>query len=165
MAAPVEFATFGAGCYWGTEHYFKKQFGKAIISAEVGFSGGQVANPAYKDVCTGKTGHAEVAHITFDPSQVTFEELVTFLWRIHDPTTLNKQGKSAGTQYRSSIFYHSEDQKKIAENVLKQVQSNWKDPIVTEIVPFSAFYPAHEDHQSYLEKNPDGYCDHRIFWS
>jgi len=163
--AATELATFGAGCYWGTEHWFKKQFGKAILSAKVGFSGGQSANPTYEAVCSGKTGHAEVAQFTFDPAKVTFEALATFFWRMHDPTTLNKQGNDNGTQYRSVIFYHSDEQKTTALKVKDIVKSKWKNPIITEIVPFTAFYQAQEDHQAYLDKNPGGYCNHRIYWS
>jgi peptide-methionine (S)-S-oxide reductase len=144
-------ATFGAGCFWGVEASFQKI--KGVISTTVGYMGGKTKNPTYEQVCTDKTGHAEVVQITYDPSVVSYEKLLDVFWDIHDPTQKNRQGPDVGTQYRSVIFYHSEEQKKIAED-LKQKQTNrYKKEIVTEIIPAKEFYPAEDYHQKYLEKN------------
>lgn len=145
----MEKATFGAGCFWGVEAAFQKV--KGVTSTTVGYMGGNFKNPTYEDVCTDKTGHAEVLQITYDPSKVSYEKLLEIFWNIHDPTQLNKQGPDTGTQYRSAIFYHNEQQKKLAEESKKKLKYN--KPIVTEIIKAKEFYPAEEYHQKYLEKH------------
>jgi len=155
-----------AGCFWGVEKYFRKQFPEAIIDCKVGYCGGETKNPSYKQVCTGTTNHAEVLQIDYDTNKVKYSDLLNFFWRVHDPTTINRQGNDVGTQYRSVIFYHSPEQESEAHRVLKEVQQSgkWNDPIVTQIVPEQPFYTAEEYHQKYLEVNPSGYCNHRIHW-
>lgn len=155
----MELATLGAGCFWCVEAVYQQL--KGVLSVVSGYSGGHVENPTYKEVCTGKTSHAEVCQIKFDPEQISFEELLKVYFEIHDPTTLNRQGNDVGTQYRSVIFYHSEEQKMIAERLKNDlnVSEKWKNPIVTEITPYSKFYPAEDYHQNYYRLNPDqGYC-------
>ncbi len=154
----TEIATFGAGCFWCVEAVFQEL--KGVIKVESGYMGGSIPNPTYREVCTGNTGHAEVTRITFDPSVISYEELLEVLWTTHDPTTLNRQGADAGTQYRSAIFYHSEEQKSKAEKSKKEVATTiWDSPIVTEIVAVDTFYPAEEYHQDYYALNPNaGYC-------
>lgn len=154
----TEIATFGAGCFWCVEAVFQEL--KGVIKVESGYMGGTTPNPTYREVCTGNTGHAEVTRITFDPSVISYEELLEVLWTTHDPTTLNRQGADAGTQYRSAIFYTSEKQKQAAEKSKKEVATAiWDKPIVTEIVPAGDFYPAEDYHQDYYANNPDaGYC-------
>ena len=149
----MEKATFGAGCFWGVEEAFRRV--KGVVSTTVGYSGGKVDHPIYKDVCTGKTGHAEVIQIEFDPSKITYHDLLSIFFQIHDPTTLNRQGPDVGTQYRSVIFYHSEDQEKNAKAYKEQLDlsGRYMGPIVTEIVPAGPFYKAEEYHQRYHEKN------------
>jgi len=151
-------ATFGAGCFWCVEAIFQDV--KGVESVESGYAGGQVKNPTYREVCSGTTGHAEVLQIKYDPSVVAYEDLVKILFTTHDPTTLNRQGADAGTQYRSVIFYHDEAQKAVAERVKKEFAPTlWDDPIVTEIAPFETFYPAEKYHQNYYNDNPNqGYC-------
>ena len=144
----MEKATFGAGCFWHVEASFQKV--KGIISTTVGYMGGDLKKPTYEDVCTDKTGHAEVVQITYDPSEVSYEKLLEMFWDIHDPTQLNRQGPDTGTQYRSVIFYHNEKQKKLAEDSKKKLKSN--KPIVTEITKAKEFYSAEEYHQKYLQK-------------
>ncbi len=144
-------ATFGAGCFWGVEASFQKI--KGVISTTVGYSGGKTKNPTYEQVCTDKTGHAEVVQIIFDPLRVSYEKLLEVFWSIHDPTQLNRQGLDIGTQYRSVIFYHSEEQKKIAEQSKEKQLHRYKNDITTEIAPIKEFYPAEEYHQKYFEKN------------
>jgi peptide-methionine (S)-S-oxide reductase len=159
----LEIATFGAGCFWCTEAVFLNV--KGVTKVVSGYSNGKVKNPTYKEVCTGLTGHAEVTQITFDPGQVSFEELLEVFWNTHDPTTLNRQGADEGTQYRSAVFYHNEEQKKIAEAYKKQLEAShvYKDPIVTEISPLTSFYPAEDYHQNYYALNPNqGYCQYVI---
>lgn len=156
-------ATFGAGCFWCTEAVFLNV--KGVSKVVSGYEGGKVKNPTYREVCTGETGHAEVTQITFDPSKVSFEELLEVFWNTHDPTTLNKQGADEGTQYRSVVFYHNDEQKKIAEAYKKQLEAShvYKNPIVTEISPASTFYAAEDYHQNYYELNPNqGYCQYVI---
>lgn len=154
----TELATFGAGCFWGIEATFRNV--KGVKDALVGYLGGTMENPTYKDVCTGRTGHAEVVQVEFDPSQVTFEKLLDVFWENHNPTTLNRQGPDVGTQYRSAIFYHGDEQKRVAEeSKAKQTASGrFSRPIVTEITPASAFYKAEDYHQRYLEKRGLASC-------
>lgn len=149
----LEKATFAAGCFWGVEEAFRKT--KGVIDTVVGYTGGFTKNPTYKEVCTGRTGHAESVLVTFDPSQITYEELLDIFWKIHDPTTPNGQGLDIGNQYRSAIFYHSEEQR-IAAIALKDKLQNsgkYKSEILTEIKPAMTFYIAEDYHQQYLEKN------------
>jgi len=153
----TETATFGAGCYWCTEAVMQRVEG--VLKSTSGFMGGTVVNPSYEQVCEGTTGHAEVIQVEFDPAKVTFKELVDIFWQLHDPTTLNRQGADAGTQYRSAIFYHSEAQKTVAEAAKKEAAPQFKDPIVTEISAASTFYPAKGSHQNYYNQNKfAGYC-------
>src|SRR6478736_1771886 len=156
-------ATFGAGCFWCTEAVFLSV--KGVESVESGYMGGTVENPTYAQVSTGDTGHAEVTQIFFDPKVVTYENLLEFFWNTHDPTTLNKQGADEGTQYRSAVFFHSDEQKQIAEAYKKQLTAShvFKNPIVTEITPASVFYKAEDYHQNYFALNPNqGYCQYVI---
>ncbi len=155
----LDTATFGSGCFWCTEAIFERVNG--VVSVVSGYSGGTVANPTYEQVCTGKTGHAECTQITFDPKVVSYDELLEIFWKTHDPTTLNRQGNDVGTQYRSVIFYHNEEQKEKAEYYKKKLTDKkiWDRPIVTEITKFEKFYPAEDYHQEYYDKNPNqGYC-------
>ncbi len=145
-------ATFGAGCFWGVEATFRKLAG--VRSAMVGYSGGSFENPTYEDVCSGKTGHAEVVQLEYDPPEVSYEDLLEVFWNCHDPTTVNRQGPDIGTQYRSAIFFHDADQESAAITSKEKLQSSgrYPSPIVTEITPAEAFYPAEDYHQRYLEK-------------
>lgn len=150
-------ATFGGGCFWCTEAMLEGIDG--IIDVVSGYSGGHVENPTYKHVCEGTTGHAEVVQVTFDPETISYERLLEMFWRSHDPTTLNRQGADVGTQYRSTILWHDEDQKKVAEVSMKEAAGLFKDPIVTKLEKFEIFYPAEDYHQDYFAKNPRaGYC-------
>lgn len=151
-------ATFGAGCFWGVEVAFRQVDG--VVSAMVGYLGGNHPDPTYEDVCTGKTGHAEVVEVTYDPSRISYEDLLNVFWTNHDPTTLNRQGPDRGTQYRSAIFYHDEPQRRAAETSKKQMNRSGRfaKPIVTEITATSTFYPAEEYHQRYLEKRGLASC-------
>ncbi|MFQ5796241.1 MAG: peptide-methionine (S)-S-oxide reductase MsrA [Candidatus Bipolaricaulia bacterium] len=154
-----EVATLGGGCFWCLEPVFEAL--KGVKQVEVGYSGGTVPNPTYQLVCTGRTGHAEVAQITFDPQVISFKEILEVFFTIHDPTTLNRQGADVGSQYRSVIFYHSEEQREIAEQVIQEIEEAeiWDGSIVTEVAPFEAFYKAEDYHQKYFENNPDqAYC-------
>ena len=152
-------ATFGAGCFWGVEAAFRKVEG--VIDVTVGYSGGTLENPTYGDVCTGTTGHAEVVEVEYDPSEVSYEELLEVFWENHDPTTLNRQGPDVGTQYRSAIFFHTPEQEAAARASKERAQERFKKPIVTEIVPVSEFYRAEEYHQQYLEKRGLASCHTR----
>jgi peptide-methionine (S)-S-oxide reductase len=155
----TEVGTFGSGCFWCTEAMFQQI--KGVKRAESGYSGGHVKDPSYDAVCTGLTGHAEVVQVTFDPKVVTFADLLEVFWRTHDPTTLNRQGNDTGPQYRSAIFYHSERQKQLAERYKQKINEAgvFRNPVVTEITAFEAFYPATEDHQNFYANNPRrGYC-------
>ncbi|HEY3251106.1 MAG TPA: peptide-methionine (S)-S-oxide reductase MsrA [Ignavibacteria bacterium] len=159
----LEKATLGAGCFWCVEAIFQDL--KGVEKVESGYSGGTTKNPTYEQVCSGMTGHAEVAQITFDPSVISYEQLLTVFFHVHDPTTLNRQGADAGTQYRSAIFYHNEGQKKTAEKVKEDISKSglWDDPIVTEITPFDEFYKAEDYHQNYFNENPEkSYCSYVI---
>ena len=159
MNIAFETATFGGGCFWCTEAFFLDVQGvKSVVS---GYMGGKTVNPTYKDVCTGMTGHAEVIQLSFDPKQVSYEDLLEIFWNTHDPTTLNRQGADEGTQYRSVVFFHTDEQKKIAEEYKKQLSTSgiFKNPIVTEITKASEFYKAENYHQNYFALNPNqGYC-------
>ena len=155
----VGVATLGGGCFWCLEAIFSEL--KGVTKAESGYSGGSVTNPSYEDVCTDETGHAEVVQITFDPKIVSYREILQVFFSIHDPTTLNRQGADVGTQYRSVIFYHDDLQKKIAEEVFKEITKSkiWEKPIVTQLAPLEKFYKAESFHQSYFKNNPgQGYC-------
>ena len=148
----MEKATFAAGCFWGIETAYRKLDG--VLDVAVGYEGGSTENPSYQDVCTGQTGHAEVVEVDYDPEKISYDELLDVFWKIHDPTTLNRQGPDIGTQYRSAIFFHSEDQKKKAElsKSSKQGAGTYPDVIVTEITPHQTFHRAEEYHQRYFEK-------------
>jgi peptide-methionine (S)-S-oxide reductase len=152
-------ATFGTGCFWCTEAIFERLNG--VVEVESGYSGGKVANPTYEEVCTGTTGHAEVTQITYDSSIISYDELLEVFWKTHDPTTLNRQGNDVGPQYRSVIFYHNEEQKRLAEKYKDELNKSgaWEKTIVTEISPFKNFYSAERHHQDYYANNPNqGYC-------
>jgi peptide-methionine (S)-S-oxide reductase len=159
MKDNFETATFGGGCFWCVEAIFERVNGvHAVVS---GYSGGTVTNPDYKMVTSGTTGHAEVVQITFDPEIVTYLELLEIFFGTHDPTTLNRQGADVGTQYRSIVLYHDEEQRRLAQEVIKELDSEgiWSDPIVTELKAFDRFYSAEDYHQEYFENNPNqGYC-------
>src|SRR3990172_2216758 len=148
----MERARFAAGCFWGVEAAFRQV--KGVISTSVGYTGGAFKNPTYKDVCSGKTGHAEALEVQYDPSQVSYEALLDLFWNIHDPTTLNRQGPDLGAQYRSAIFFHTPEQKAVAIASKEKLQRSrrYRNPIVTEITPASQFYRAEEYHQQYMEK-------------
>lgn len=154
----MEKATFGAGCFWGVEEFFRHIPG--VIDTEVGYMGGMVDHPTYEEVCTGKTGHAEVVHLCFDPQEITYEQLLWEFFHMHDPTTLNRQGPDHGTQYRSVIFCHDSDQCEQAKAMKERLDRSGKfhDPIVTEITPASTFYRAEEYHQRYLQKRGQQSC-------
>lgn len=150
-------ATLGGGCFWCTEAVFQQIRG--VLKVESGYAGGAHSNPTYKQICTGTTGHAEVVQITFDPAVISYRELLEIFFTIHDPTTLNRQGNDAGTQYRSVIYFHDAEQKSTADAVMKQMSSVWDDPIVTELSAAPTFYIAEDYHQNYFRQNPQqGYC-------
>ncbi len=152
-------ATFGSGCFWCTEAFFQRLAG--VVKVESGYSGGKIRNPTYREVCSGLTGHAEVVQITYDPEQVSYEDLLEVFFSTHDPTTLNRQGADTGTQYRSVIFYHNEEQKRLAEEFQKQLEAAkaFRNPIVTEIAPFTEFFVAEDYHQNYFNENGEApYC-------
>ncbi len=155
----METATLGGGCFWCTEALFQQLEGvERVVS---GYSGGNVDNPTYEQVCSGSTGHAEACQITYDPDKISYDQLLEVFWKTHDPTTLNRQGNDIGTQYRSVIFYHDEQQKKRAESYKAKLEAAhiWNRVIVTEIVPFIKFWPAEDYHQNYYANNPgQGYC-------
>ena len=157
-AVNEEKATFGAGCFWGVEAAYRQIPG--VISTAVGYLGGTLENPTYHDVCTGRTGHAEVVQVTYDPARVTYDDMLTVFWENHDPTTLNRQGPDVGTQYRSAIFYHDDAQKAaaIASKDERDRSGRFSRPIVTEITPATEFYMAEDYHQQYLEKRGLSSC-------
>lgn len=171
--------TAGLGCFWGSEHWFKKQFGPKITDVQVGYVGGSVSNPTYRQVCSGSTGHAEAVTFRFNPSDVSYSDLLSFFFRVHNPTTLNAQGNDRGSQYRSAIFYHTSEQKELAERMIAEFntvgsQLNQKltkahggnAKVMTTVEDGSQhFWKAEEYHQNYLEENPGGYCNHRIYFS
>jgi peptide methionine sulfoxide reductase msrA/msrB len=152
----LQVATFGAGCFWGVEAAFRQVVG--VVSTQVGFSGGTVADPSYRLVCTGSTGHAEVVEVTFDSNQVSYQDLLEVFWKSHDPTQVNRQGPDVGTQYRSVIFYHNQSQQQAAMASLENQQQSFSRPIATEITQAGPFYRAEEYHQQYLEKNGSVSC-------
>ena len=152
--------TLGAGCFWCTEAIFQSLEG--VYTVESGYCNGSIKNPSYKEVCSGRTGHAEVARITYDPNVIAFKELLEVFWQTHDPTTLNRQGADVGTQYRSGVYWHTEEQKDIAEKYKKRLDESgaFNDPIVTEIVKVDMYYPAENYHQNYFNENGDqAYCN------
>jgi peptide-methionine (S)-S-oxide reductase len=153
-----EKVTFGAGCFWGVEEAFRCVLG--VVDTAVGFMGGTLANPTYEDVCTGRTGHAEVVEVTYDPAQVSYQDLLDLFWSIHDPTTPNRQGPDVGTQYRSVIFYHTPEQEAAARASKQEVErtGRFRRPIVTFIEPAGTFWRAEEYHQQYLAKRGGGHC-------
>ncbi|QPG77364.1 hypothetical protein FOA43_004777 [Brettanomyces nanus] len=154
-----ELCTVAAGCFWGVEHMYRKHLNDRIIDAKVGFANGTTTKPSYKDVCNGDTGHAESLQISFEPSKISYKELVEFFFLIHDPTTLNSQGPDTGLQYRSAIFTHDNAQTQIAKQVRQEMQKKWypHDNVLTSIEPIKCFYDAEDYHQKYLFKNPAGY--------
>jgi len=155
----LETATLGAGCFWCVEAVFDDL--KGVESVESGYSGGHTENPTYQQVCSETTGHAEVAKINFDPNEISFKEILQVFFAVHDPTTLNRQGNDVGSSYRSAIFYHDDNQKRIAEEVIKEVEAEgvYDNPIVTEVAPFDKFYMAENYHQEYFANNPNQpYC-------
>jgi peptide-methionine (S)-S-oxide reductase len=155
----TELATLGGGCFWCVEAVYQRVDG--VLSVKPGYAGGHVNNPNYKDVCSGKTGHAEVAKIEFDPDQISYQQILNVFWQAHDPTTLNKQGADVGTQYRSVIFYHSEEQKKLAENSKIEADQSeyWPNSIVTEITKINNYSDAEDNHDNYYQDNPyQPYC-------
>ena len=159
MSKQLETATLAGGCFWCTEAIYKELRG--VESVLPGYSGGFVKNPSYEQVCTGTTGHAESIQIEFDPAQVTFEQILKVFFETHDPTTLNRQGADTGPQYRSAIFYHSEEQKETAERIIRKLEQEkvYNNPIVTEVTKFSNFYPAEDYHRDYFANHPDQpYC-------
>ncbi len=152
-----EIATLAGGCFWCLEAVYADL--KGVLKVESGYSGGVTPNPSYQAVCAGETGHAEVVQIEFDTDIISFDELLRVFFTIHDPTTLNRQGADVGTQYRSAIFYHSDEQKKTAEKIVAEVAEEWANPIVTEVVPLEIFYRAEQYHQNYFALNPNQpYC-------
>lgn len=152
-------ATFGTGCFWCTEAVFQQLEGVKKVTS--GYSGGPVENPSYKEVCNGTTGHAECLNIEYDTTKISFEELLEVFWKTHDPTTLNRQGNDIGTQYRSVVFYHNEEQKNITQNQITELDKSgsWNNPIATKLEPFVKFYPAEDYHQDYFNNNGGNpYC-------
>lgn len=152
-------ATLGMGCFWCTEAIFQNL--KGVVSVMPGYAGGHVKNPSYEEVCQGNTGHTEVAQIIFDPNQISFQEILQVFFQVHDPTSLNRQGEDVGFQYRSVIFYHNDEQKKIAESIKEKLNEEkvFEKPVVTAIEPFSNFYPAEDYHRNYFRRNSDKpYC-------
>jgi peptide-methionine (S)-S-oxide reductase len=159
MGKQLELATLAGGCFWCLEAVFDEL--KGVESVESGYSGGHIQSPSYARVCEGETGHAEVVQVTFDPQVLSYKDLLTVFFTLHDPTTLNRQGNDAGTQYRSAIFYHDEEQKKVAGEVIQEIGAAkiWDDPIVTELTPFDQFYIAEDYHQEYFKNNSfQPYC-------
>ncbi len=156
----TETATLAGGCFWGVEELVRKLPG--VTDTTVGYAGGTLDKPQYEDVKTGRTGHAESLQIVFDPSKITFDEILDFFFRLHDPTTANRQGNDVGTQYRSAIFYHDETQRDAATRAIQRAQPKWPRPIVTEVVPFTNFYEAEDYHQDYLQRKPNGYTCHYL---
>jgi methionine-S-sulfoxide reductase len=161
-APAPETATFAAGCFWGAEELFRKVPG--VLSTRVGYTGGRLANPTYRDTSTGGTGHAESVELTFNPARVSYVDLLTLFFKMHDPTTPNRQGNDVGTQYRSAIFFHGDAQKSTAGALMRKIEASgaWKAHLTTELAPAGIFYPAEEYHQHYLVKHPGGYDNHYL---
>ncbi|MDX1582572.1 MAG: peptide-methionine (S)-S-oxide reductase MsrA [Thermoanaerobaculia bacterium] len=157
-----QIATMAGGCFWGVEELIRKLDG--VVDTTVGYTGGALENPTYDDVKTGRTGHAESVQIEFDPEKISYEEILRYFFRLHDPTTPNQQGNDVGTQYRSTIFYHDDRQREIAERVKREVDASgkWSRPVVTEIVPADTFWKAESYHQDYLQRYPYGYNCHYL---
>lgn len=152
-----EIATFGGGCFWCTEAVFQEV--KGVLAVESGYTGGQVVDPTYEQICDGTTGHAEVVRITFDPQQISYRDLLEIFFTVHDPTTLNRQGNDAGTQYRSAVYFHSPQQQATAHAVIAEMANVWDAPLVTELTPAQTWYKAEACHQDYFRQNPlQGYC-------
>ena len=158
----TEIATLAGGCFWGVEELIRKLPG--VIDTTVGYTGGTLAKPRYEDVKTGRTGHAESLEIRFDPERISYDEILRYFFRLHDPTTANRQGNDIGTQYRSAIFVHDEKQREVAERVKNEVDGSgkWPRPVATEIVNATEFWPAEDYHQDYLQKYPNGYTCHYV---
>ncbi len=159
----TETITLGAGCFWCVEAIFTEL--KGVISVEAGYTGGHVKNPTYKEVCSGLTGHAEVAQVVFDPEVISLDDILEVFWKTHDPTTLNRQGADVGTQYRSAIYYHTQEQKETAETYKKKLNESgaWDNPVVTEITAIGDYYPAEDYHQDYFSQNGEQqYCKYVI---
>ena len=156
----TETATLAGGCFWGVEELVRKLPG--VVDTTVGYAGGTFDNPQYEDVKTGRTGHAESLQIVFDPEKISYDEILDFFFRLHDPTTANRQGNDIGTQYRSAIFYHDDAQRDAAKKAIDRAQPKWPRPIVTEVVPFTNFFEAEDYHQDYLQRKPNGYTCHYL---
>ncbi|KAF2093614.1 PMSR-domain-containing protein [Rhizodiscina lignyota] len=157
--ANAQKATIAAGCFWGVEHMYRKQFaGQGLLDAKVGYIGGDTKNPSYRSVCSGRTGHAEALQVIFDPDKVSYRQLLEFFYKMHDPTTADRQGPDWGSQYRSAIFFHDAEQETIAKDVTEKANKQWyKGKIATEVIPAGEWYDAETYHQLYLDKNPGGY--------
>jgi len=162
MTQKKDVATLAGGCFWGVEDLLRQIPG--VLETRVGYTGGELPSPAYRDITTGATGHAEAVEIAFDPEQVSYGDILRYFFRLHDPTTPSRQGNDVGTQYRSAIFYHSPEQHRIADEVRAEVNASgkWPRPVVTEVVQATTFWPAEEYHQKYLIKNPGGYSCHYV---
>jgi peptide-methionine (S)-S-oxide reductase len=158
----TETATLAGGCFWGVEELIRELPG--VVDTTVGYAGGTTKNPRYEDVKTGRTGHAESLQIAFDPSKISYDAILDDFFRLHDPTTPNRQGNDVGTQYRSAIFYHDEKQREAAERAVKRAQEKWPRPITTQIVPYTEFWEAEDYHQDYLQRKPNGYTCHFYRW-
>lgn len=153
----IEIATLGGGCFWCLDAVYQEVEGVGRVVS--GYAGGHTPSPSYEAVCSGRTGHAEVVQVEFDPAVIGFREILEIFFSIHDPTTLNRQGADTGTQYRSVIFYHSEEQRRVSEEVVREISPDWGNPVVTEIAPIPEFFPAEDYHQNYFANNPNaGYC-------
>jgi len=158
----TETATLAGGCFWGVEELIRKLPG--VVDTTVGYAGGTLEAPRYEDVKTGRTGHAESVEIVFDPAKISYGDILDFFFRLHDPTTPNRQGNDVGTQYRSAIFVHDEEQREAAKKAIERAQEKWPRPITTEIVDYTKFWPAEGYHQDYLQKKPHGYTCHYLRW-
>ena len=161
-APATEIATFAAGCFWGTEEFFRKVPG--VLATRVGYTGGRLANPTYQDTSAGNSGHAESLELTFNPAKVSYADLLTLFFKMHDPTTANRQGNDVGSQYRSAIFFHGDKQKETAAAVMRKIETSgaWKAHLTTQLAPAGVFYPAEEYHQKYLVNHPGGYDNHYL---
>jgi peptide-methionine (S)-S-oxide reductase len=158
--ARTEIATLAGGCFWGVEQLVRNMAG--VVDTTVGYTGGTTENPTYEEVKTGRTGHAESLEIKFDPDRISYEDILDYFFRLHDPTTLHRQQNDVGTQYRSAIFYHDETQREAAQRAIERAQKKWPKPIVTEVIAASRFWPAEDYHQDYLQRIPWGYNCHYV---